>query len=221
MATTARLRTGSAAESPRQASRGADPAGASDSISTTAPAAAGSMAMSASVLVAWCLCSGARMFLNKAVYSTGYRYPFAVTGLSQAFALLCAWALVQARAVAYRPCGSWRQYARTAMPAAAASVATLYTGNVAVMMLPVTFVQIVKGLTPSVTLLLAVLLRQERLSAPLVATVGAISAGSALSCARQGSLPGFSWLGFVFQVRSCGAISNIFYLAFCFLLIAG
>ena len=155
---------------------------------------------SASVLLAWCLCSGARMFLNKAVYQSGYRYPFAVTGLSQTFALACAWLLVQARAFPYQRWSNWRQYAKVALPAAGASVATLYTGNVGVMLLPVTFVQIVKGLTPSITLLLAAMVGSERLTAPLVATVGAISAGSALSCLQQGQLPGFSWIGFMFQV---------------------
>lgn len=95
-------------------------------------------------VTAWGLASGARMFANKAVYGTGFRYPLAVTGACQITAFLGAIVLHLFGAFPWRPCKSWRVLAAAAMPAALATVATLYAGNVAVMTLPVTLVQILK-----------------------------------------------------------------------------
>jgi hypothetical protein len=57
-----------------------------------------------------------------------------------------------------------------------------------------------QGLTPSITLLLGAAMGTEALSFQLVATVLAISAGSAISCVQQGRMPGFSLLGLNVQV---------------------
>lgn len=172
-----------------------------DQAAPALPVGSGAVA-SVAALLAWCVCSGGRMFANKALYSSGFRFPFAVTGACQAAALLSALALTASGACQYRPCASWRQYFAACLPASVASVATLYTGNVGVMILPVTFVQIVKGLTPSITLVLAASTGAEALTVPLVATVATISLGSAISCLQQSSLPGFSVKGFAVQVCS-------------------
>jgi hypothetical protein len=89
------------------------------------------------------------MFANKALYSTGFRYPLAVTGACQAVAFAGALCLTACGAFPYRPCHNWSTTAKASLPAALASVATLYTGNLAVMTLPVTFVQIIKVRTRS------------------------------------------------------------------------
>jgi hypothetical protein len=57
------------------------------------------------------------------------------------------------------------------------------------MLLPVTFVQINKGLTPGFTLVLAVVMGTERL------TLGLILLGSGVSCWQQGALLGFHRFG--------------------------
>jgi hypothetical protein len=161
-----------------------------------------SLVPSGAAILAWVICSGVRVFANKALYLSGFPYPLAVTGLCQAVAFFVAIALTHTGAFPYRPCQSWWVYLSAALPASAATAATLYTGNRGVMLLPVTFVQIIKGLTPSFTLVLAVVTGTERLTLPLAATVGLISLGSGVSCWQQGALPGFHRLGCALQVCS-------------------
>jgi drug/metabolite transporter (DMT)-like permease len=140
------------------------------------------------------------MFANKAIYMQ-FPLPLAVTGASQAVAFFCGSALTKSGVFPYRPCKNWAMWLRATMPAAMVTCMTLYMGNLAVMMLPVTYVQIIKGLTPSITLLLAALLGDERLSVPLVATVLMISLGSGISCLHAPSTAGFDMLGLLVQVR--------------------
>jgi hypothetical protein len=150
-------------------------------------------------VVAWCVCSGGRMFANKTIYRS-FPFPLAVTGASQVVAFLSGVALTRAGIFRYRACKSWSMWLMAALPASIVSCATLYTGNLAVMMLPVTYVQIVKGLTPSITLLLAAAMGTERLSMPLVTTVLVISIGSGISCLQAYSMAGFDVLGMFVQV---------------------
>ena len=145
------------------------------------------------------------MFANKAVYSTGFRFPLAVTGACQVFAAIAAAVLIGTGGMQYRPCASWTSYFRAVLPTALATAATLYSGNVAVMLLPVTYVQIIKGFTPSVALVLSAAMGTEKPTFSLVATVLAISAGSAVSCIHQQAQPAASSGGLTVQVRRCAS----------------
>ena len=161
-------------------------------------------------VAAWCLCSGGRMFANKALYKV-FPFPWFITGAAQLVAYAAGVALTATGVFAYRPCRSYSAWLRIALPACLATCTTLYSGNAAVMLLPVSFVQIAKGFTPSVTLVLAAAMGTETLSAQLVLSVLLISVGSGLSCLQGGGLSGVSTLGFTLQVRqrpvcSCTAL---------------
>lgn len=140
------------------------------------------------------------MFANKALYRV-FPFPWLITGASQLAAYAAGVALTATGAFPYRPCRSYGAWLRAALPACLATCATLYSGNAAVILLPVTFVQIAKGFTPSLTLVLAAAMGTETLSVRLVLSVLLISVGSGLSCLQGGGLSGVSTLGFVLQVR--------------------
>lgn len=152
-------------------------------------------------ILAWCVSSSARMFVNKQLFRSGFPYPLAATATWQTVSFLGALALGRTQKYRIVPCSSWQQYASAGLPTALCTVGTLYTGNYGIMNLSVSFVQMVKGLTPSITLVLAVLMGSETLSLSLAATVSIISLGSAVSCIQQGAMPDFHVSGFIAQVR--------------------
>eukprot|EP01025_Chloroclados_australasicus_P000945 TRINITY_DN10312_c1_g1_i2.p2 TRINITY_DN10312_c1_g1~~TRINITY_DN10312_c1_g1_i2.p2 ORF type:complete len:373 (+),score=32.00 TRINITY_DN10312_c1_g1_i2:89-1120(+) len=155
----------------------------------------------------WIIFSSALIFSNKSLFSMGFTYPFMATAVGQLFTafggvLMHAFGMQRLR----RKITPY-EFVVKALPIAIAFVGTLYTGNVAYFTLSVAFIQIMKGFTPTFTLLLGTLFGLESFTPNLILSLGMMGGGTSMAAAIQQGTPDFNLFGFVMFMFSAVAES--------------
>ncbi|GAB4816710.1 hypothetical protein N2152v2_003756 [Parachlorella kessleri] len=140
-------------------------------------------------ILGWMFASSALIFLNKVIMvDSGFRFPFALTALGSATSTLLGCAAGYLGMAPLRPHPSLSTTLTKLLPIALCSAATLFLGNYAYLGLTVAFINILKALTPAVTLGASMLLGQERPSLLVTACLALIAGGTAISTAQRGLL---------------------------------
>ncbi|GBF98138.1 sugar phosphate phosphate translocator [Raphidocelis subcapitata] len=165
-------------------------------------AGAPSAAAGAASTLAWMFVSSALIIANKRVYASGFPYPMFVTGVGQlasaAGGVVLGW-LSGRRSRSLPPVG-W--ILPTIGPLWAVTFLTMWMGNAAYLHLSVAFIQIFKAMTPAVTLVLAAVAGQERLSFALFVSVMLIALGTGGAAVLETGAPSWSVLGAALFVGS-------------------
>lgn len=150
-------------------------------------------------LLLWGCVSSALIIINKRIMvDMAFAFPLILTGLNQATAAIAALAAVKLRLVPMGEPPALGFALTHLLPLGVCAAGTLFFGNVAYLSLSVSFIQILKISTPAVTLAICVLLRLERLTAPMVGSILLISAGTGVATVLEISGAGFAWDGFVY-----------------------
>ncbi|MEW5316001.1 MAG: hypothetical protein WDW38_007395 [Sanguina aurantia] len=168
----------------------------------TASAAARRILLSVSSTLLWMLASSLLIILNKQIYVMGFRFPFFVTGMGQAFSAAAGLALGRLKLLTLRPVPSARTFATKLLPIVLCSTGTMYFGNAAYLTLSVAFIQILKAFTPGLTLLLCLAAGLERAALPLAAAIALIALGTAAAALVESGTPGFCAVGFALFMAS-------------------
>lgn len=162
----------------------------------------GPSAPAVAVVCAWMAASSSLILLNKAIYNDGFHFPLMATAIGRFFSASGGAALLALGcAPPCRPPTNRRLLSIT--PIVVLTVATLYAGNLAAITLSVSFMQIMKGLTPGVTLLVAAARGLEHLSMPLAVVVLLTAAGTGVGVLVEGCAPGFDRFAFGAMAASC------------------
>jgi uncharacterized membrane protein YgcG len=105
--------------------------------------------------------------------------------------------------VSIKPLPSRRDVMDKILPTALFSAVTMFTGNYAYLYLSVAFIQILKALTPAMTLLLLILMGIERWSGLTFLSVIMIAIGTGVSALIESATPSFHLIGFLsFMISS-------------------
>eukprot|EP01023_Acetabularia_acetabulum_P009341 TRINITY_DN14168_c0_g1_i1.p1 TRINITY_DN14168_c0_g1~~TRINITY_DN14168_c0_g1_i1.p1 ORF type:complete len:331 (+),score=43.39 TRINITY_DN14168_c0_g1_i1:124-1116(+) len=147
--------------------------------------------------VAWMWVSSAMILYNKYIYSQGFVFPFMATAAGQAFSAAGGYTMYLMGVQTLRPVPSLNDYIFKLAPIGIAFAGTLYTGNVAYLYLSVSFIQILKGFTPGIVLLLTGIIGLEKASATLVAAILMIGGGTGFAVLVEQGTPSFNFFGFV------------------------
>lgn len=115
----------------------------------------------------WLFMSCSTILFNKYLYTGTFPYPLTLTSIHMTFATLATGALRAAGRLPVPTLG-WSFYARNVVPIGVLFAFSLGLSNLAAMRLSVSFIQMVKALTPMLTLGVAVLMRLEKATATLV-----------------------------------------------------
>jgi drug/metabolite transporter (DMT)-like permease len=162
-------------------------------------------------LGAWVASSSALIFANKALYSQGFSFPLTTTAIGQAASFLCGLALAQLAAPG-EEVGSLKMASIGVLAlTVAATVGTLYLGNAAYMTMSVAFIQMLKGFTPGLTLVIAIASGREQRTLALFVAVAAICLGTAISSVSETATSHFSRTGFSLMLLSsvCEALRTV------------
>jgi hypothetical protein len=169
-----------------------------------APAPLGSyLAQVGPALGTWLSFSIGLILFNKYLYMHAFKHPITLTAVHMVFMT----AVTQALAAAGRlpvPRLGWAFYGRWILPIAGLFAIALASSNVAAQRLPVSFIQMIKAVTPLMTLAVCVVAGTERFAWALVAITATMTFG--VGVASLGEL-GFDALGFALQVVALTAES--------------
>jgi hypothetical protein len=140
-----------------------------------APPTEASLASSMSVICFWITMSCAVILFNKYLYMTTFKFPLTLTAIHMCFATVATTVLKLVGYVVVPPSvqQGWRFWMRNVLPIGLLFALSLGTSNLAAMRLTVSFVQMVKALTPMLALAFAVAMRMEVATKTLIA--GALS----------------------------------------------
>ena len=130
-----------------------------------------SLASSLPVILFWITMSCAVILFNKYLYMGTYKYPLTLTAIHMGFASL-ATGLLRVSGYLVVPTGvlqGWRFYGRNVVPIGVLFALSLGSSNLAAVRLTVSFIQMVKALTPMLALAIAVAMRLETATRTLVA----------------------------------------------------
>ena len=118
-----------------------------------------------------------------------FNYPMAVSSLGLLFSSAVSFVLVWCKCVRLeqRELVDTRFFLRNLLPIGAAMACTLATGNAVYLYLPVSFIQMLKAFTPSVTLTMLYLTGIEVPSRNVVVAVVGICVGTAVASIGEGS----------------------------------
>lgn len=188
--------------------------GSSSSASTSAPANGGGGASASSsdsskpapaspnkalpAIVFWICMSMAVILFNKFLYTGYFKYPLTLTTIHMGFATLATTAL-RAAGKLQVPALGWSFNLKNVLPIGVLFAFSLGFSNVAAVKLSVSFIQMIKALTPMITLAIAVGMGMEKASAALVAIVSAMCVG--VGIASYGEIE-FDSLGVMLQLAS-------------------
>ena len=146
-------------------------------------------------VVAWMLASSSLIFMNKQIYVDGFRFPMMATAVGQLLSFAGGGCLVAAGLFPCRPVPAFQEWIRVLLPIISCSVATLWLGNLAYLFLSVTFIQVLKGLTPGLTLALGAMVGVERISPTLAFAVVLTGGGVGFGAVSELWSAFFSWTG--------------------------
>ena len=157
-------------------------------------------ALTVLVCVVYTLVGPLLIFVNKYLMTKGhFPFPITITCLGQSFSGLFAAILVRGVGVVRHEPVTWDFWLRNVVLCGAATTAALATGNSAYLFLTVSFVEILKGFTPVVTLMVQQVAGQAAPKLPTLLSVLMISVGTAI--ASYGELH-LNWTGVVIMLAS-------------------
>ncbi|EIE19444.1 hypothetical protein COCSUDRAFT_67899 [Coccomyxa subellipsoidea C-169] len=155
-------------------------------------------ALSVSSLVLYLLSSSYIILLNKRLMvDDGFKYPLALTGLAQLAGAIAGWITSKTGLIKLGPAPSLRFLVTRLLPIVLSSAGALYFGNMAYLSLSVAFIQILKVLTPAVTLAICATFGLERLTGSLLVSILMITLGTGVATAVEVGVAGFAWPGFI------------------------
>jgi len=132
--------------------------------------------------IAWMAVSSGLILLNKSILSNGFPYPMALSSLGMCFSSVASYItchhlkLVKAKKVV-----SWHFYLTRMLPVGLCMALTLHFGNLAYLHLTVSFIQILKSISPVITMLALFLAQLETPTRQLVMSVMVITIGTAIA----------------------------------------
>lgn len=199
-----------AAAAPEQELPGREPE-ESDTLVETAPsvdagAAPPKSRAAAFAILFWLAMSCCQILFNKALFSGPFRYPLTLTSIHMGFASVATWALRAAGVIAAPQLpGGWAFYLRNFVALSLLFTTALACGNVAAARLSISFVHILKAVTPVVTLLVGIAAGVNKLCFKLLGIVAVISTGVAVA-----SMDELEWdtPGFLLQMMAVLAEST-------------
>ena len=146
-----------------------DPSGAQPP--AKAPAQEASLAASLPIILFWIAMSCSVILFNKYLYMTSFKFPLTLTAIHMGFATAATSVLKVTGGVVVPPSvqQGWRFWARNVLPIGLLFAASLGTSNLAAMRLTVSFIQMVKALTPMLALAISVAMKMETATRTLVA----------------------------------------------------
>eukprot|EP01024_Parvocaulis_polyphysoides_P037458 TRINITY_DN33389_c1_g1_i1.p1 TRINITY_DN33389_c1_g1~~TRINITY_DN33389_c1_g1_i1.p1 ORF type:complete len:334 (-),score=49.76 TRINITY_DN33389_c1_g1_i1:572-1573(-) len=147
--------------------------------------------------VAWTWVSSVMILYNKHIYSQGFAFPLFTTAAGQAFSAAGGIIMYVLGVQSLRPVPSLNDYIFKLAPIGITFAGTLYTGNLAYLYLSVSFIQILKGFTPGIVLLLTGILGLEKPSAALVLAILMIGGGTGFAVLIEQGTPAFNFFGFI------------------------
>lgn len=155
-------------------------------------------------LACFVVVSSLLIIINKEVLvDDGFRFPFSLTCMGQFSSALSAVPFALSGVVSIKPLPSRREVLDKILPTAIFSAVTMFTGNYAYLYLSVAFIQILKALTPAMTLLLLILMGIERWSGLTFLSVIMIAIGTGVSALIESATPSFHLIGFLsFMISS-------------------
>ena len=135
------------------------------------PTAEASLAQSLPVILFWITMSCSVILFNKYLYMGTFKFPLTLTAIHMGFATLATSALKVTGFLAVPPSvqQGWRFWARNVMPIGLLFALSLGTSNLAAVRLTVSFIQMIKALTPMLALAISVAMKMETATLTLVA----------------------------------------------------
>ena len=136
-----------------------------------APVQEASLAASLPIILFWIAMSCSVILFNKYLYMTSFKFPLTLTAIHMGFATAATSVLKVTGGVVVPPSvqQGWRFWARNVLPIGLLFAASLGTSNLAAMRLTVSFIQMVKALTPMLALAISVAMKMETATRTLVA----------------------------------------------------
>lgn len=133
--------------------------------------------------VVWSVVSSGLIFLNKYIMATDdFHFPMALSFLGMTTSSICSYVAIVHLKMIPQTVEITRQFwFRRALPIGIFGALTLYFGNLAYLYISVAFIQMLKGMTPCITLVVGVLFQVDAFTSPLVASLVVIGMGVALS----------------------------------------
>jgi hypothetical protein len=130
-----------------------------------------SLAASLPIITFWISMSCAVILFNKYLYMGTFKHPLTLTAIHMGFATAATSALKAAGYIVVPPSvqQGWRFWARNVLPIGLLFAASLGTSNLAAVRLTVSFIQMVKALTPMLALAISVAMKLEVATRTLVA----------------------------------------------------
>lgn len=151
------------------------------------------------VALAWLCASSALIFLNKyLLVDLGFHYPMFLSGLGMLCSSMCSYALCKTLGIA-APAGTMDMYGRKILPVGLITAISLQTGNITYLYLSISLIQMLKALTPVITMVMAFAAGLERPTWKLIFSVLVISCGTLI--ASVGTVNAL-WVGFIFMFIS-------------------
>ena len=131
----------------------------------------------------WSIASSGIIFLNKYIMDVdGFRFPMALSCLGMTTSSFCSYvAVVHLKVVPQTVEITRKFWFGRALPIGIFGALTLYFGNLAYLYISVPFIQMLKGMTPVITLLVGVLFGVDAFTTPLCASLCVIGVGVAIS----------------------------------------
>eukprot|EP00887_Chlorella_sp_A99_P000728 scaffold5.g728.t1 len=152
-------------------------------------------------ILLWMLSSSALIFVNaRFMVDHGFGYPFALTAIGQLSSAGLAWGAGRAGLAALGPPG--RLPLPRLLAVAASTALSLFLGNYAYLGLSVAFINVLKALTPMVTIGVGAALGQRKPSGAVLFAIALIGVGTAMATTQEAGSSHFSWGAFVAFILS-------------------
>jgi hypothetical protein len=127
------------------------------------------MAQALPAMVFWVTMSCATILYNKYLYTGTFAFPISLTAIHMSFATLATLALRAAGLLVVPELG-WTFFAKNVVPIGVLFAFSLGFSNLAAVRLSVSFIQMIKALTPMLTLAISVAMGLEKATTSLVAS---------------------------------------------------
>lgn len=131
----------------------------------------------------WSVASAGLIYLNKYIMAVdGFTFPMALSCLGMTTSSICSYvAIVHLKLIPQTVEITRAFWLARALPIGVFGALTLYFGNLAYLYISVPFIQMLKGMTPVITLCVGVLFQVDAFTTPLCASLAVIALGVAIS----------------------------------------
>jgi len=137
----------------------------------------------------WMAISSGLIILNKQLLSSGFHYPMALSALGMSFSSIASFLCCRVfRIVEAKKNVSMSFYVERILPVGLFMALTLHFGNLVYLYLTVAFIQMLKAVTPIITMLALFVAGLESPTRPLIASVTIIAFGTAIASVGEVNL---------------------------------